>query len=646
MSHHNWFLTLVEKNIIPVVWLSLLVSVGLTVVTYFIKPIYSVETELCLDSSIDKILPDLNGTPSINASDYIRQEYFAIHSVNLMQQPEIGQQVIHSQGLTDKDGNKLSVNDFINPSVFSLLFFTNGQGVTVKWISDTQQFSITGYGKDLDSASLLSSAYTDAFLSYDKRQYKSTLENLKTRQNIIQNSAVAERLAVENKQTALREKYRVADWEERLTSLTNSLASTERDIYAEEQADATAKQRQKEIEIQISELKKTIHLSETEKKSDPLASLQNRLTELNQELAAAAIELTPAHPEYKKIQSRIDSVIKQMTEGKKREYSQSIRSTSGALDNVLQKLMQIREEQAVRTTTLTELIALKEHYINELKLIGEGYALYNTLQERKNGLTNIIKDAGRNIIEIESVIQQPFSFFRVVSKPFIDHDNINDFKYVPQRKIMFILLFLGIFFLSFFYILIREVHIETLFYAWQLREGVDGIESFDIVSNRKIYFSFAHHIFHSSENAGYLLRIRKLDDRSDPDTIAKFAAEYFSQSSESTLLVNNHRKQPDCHEGKGLYSWLTGHLQEATEGIRKNSMGYNILCDAYRTPDEPWIKGRKEIKNLFSNLLEYYSNIILVDPALSNNMPSAGDFLTPDINILTVNGGALPIAQV
>lgn len=648
MSHRNWFLIIVEKYIIPIVWLSLLVSVLLTAATFFIDPIYSVKTELCLDASLETILPNIDGTPSINAGDFIRQEYFAINSINLMQQPEIGQQVIHAQGLTNNKGNKISANDFINPSVAALLFSNNGQGVTVKWISDTQQFSITGYGKDLDAAALLSSKYADSFLAYDKKQFKSILENLNERQKIILNTAADKRLSVEREQTTLRKEYGLADWSERLESLTASLAGAEQRIYSEELAEATDKLRREELEAQVNELKKTVHWSVSEKKSDTLMSLQNSLSDLNQQLVAAAVEYTPHHPEYIKVRKQIEAVFKQMTAAKKREYSQSTRSTSETLDSVLANLMEIREEQAVRSTTFAELNALKTHYVNELNYIGEGNSLYNNLEEKKSGLTAIIRIANQNIIEIEALIQQPFSFFRVVSSPFVDKEYINDFKYLPKRKLTLVISFVGIFFLSLFYILIRELHLETLFYAWQLRYMTDDIEAIDIVSNKnkKSLLSSVRHIFHTSGDTGHLFRIRRIDYASDPEIVAELGAGYYFRGGESTLLVNNYRKQPECPDCTGLHSWLTGHLMEATDGIKKTNKGYDILCDAHWNHVDPWVRDRQEIKDLFSILAGYYKNIILVDPSLNMQRRAAGDFIVPDVDILTVNGGELSTSQV
>lgn len=57
------------------------------------------------------------GLPATDSGDYIRPEYFAIDSINSMQQQKIGDKVIVKNELTDGSGNKINVADFINPSI-------------------------------------------------------------------------------------------------------------------------------------------------------------------------------------------------------------------------------------------------------------------------------------------------------------------------------------------------------------------------------------------------------------------------------------------------------------------------------------------------------------------------------------------------
>ncbi len=649
MSHRNWFLTIIENNIIPIAWLAILVSILLTAATYFIEPVYSVKSELCLDASIAKLLPELEGTPSTTANDYIRMEYFAFNSVSLMQKPEIGRKIISDHNLTDKTGKKLSAENLINPSSLDLLFSNNGQGVTVQWISDTQQFSITGYGKDANTAALLSAHYTDSFVNYDKEQFKDTLENIKKRQLIIISKTITKRSAVEKEQIALRKEYGVADWTGRLQSLTSSLGDVEQEIASENIAESTTSQRIEELEKQVEELKNPLHVTIGERKSETLTTLQQSLTSLNLSLIEVAVDFTPQHPEHKKLQDQIDSLKEQIKTETKREYALSTHSTSDALDSIITSLMLAREEQAVRAETISELTALKNQYIDNLNFTGRGNALYTNLEETRTNLSDLVNSTEIHIIEIESLLRQPFSFFRVITSPYVDQDNLKSYIYLPQRKATLILSFIAVFLLGLFFIVIRELHLETLFFAWQLNSLPEKVEAVDIVYHRSTgeLSPACRQIFHSPGEAGQIIRIRRLDSASNPDSVARLGAGFFANSGEPTLLIYNWKAQPghDHSEGQGLHSWLSGHLTNISAEIKNSGKGYDILSDSHRNSDEPWIMTLAKIRDLFITFSESYNNIILVEPSLHSDRRLAGDAIVPDIDILTVNGGSLSADQ-
>ncbi len=201
-----------------------------------------------------------------------------------------------------------------------------------------------------------------------------------------------------------------------------------------------------------------------------------------------------------------------------------------------------------------------------------------------------------------------------------------------------------------FFVFIRELHLETLYSAWQLEDFSDEMEPIDIVTNKKNYFNSTRHIFNFIDHSGGIIRIRSLDGKSDPRFIAKSGAEYCVHAGESTLLVNN-RKQvlfPDKNEytqGKGLHSWLTGHIEETAVKIQESSKGYDVLCDEFLNLTEPWVKTMPEIRDLFATLSTQYDKVILLDPSVHTERLLAGDALAPDIDILTLKGGTLSVRQ-
>ncbi len=648
MLHHNWFLTVFERNIIPVVWIALCVSLGLTAATYLIEPVYSVRTELILDASLKRMLPNMDGLPTTDSSDYIRPEYFAIDSVNLMQQPALGEKIIIDNKLLDSNGEKINVDKFINPSILNLLFSTNGQGITVKWISDTQQFSITGYGKDIHTAVLLSSQYTRAFIENDKKQFQTILRNLKGRREIMLNSAGKMHLAVTKEQAALRKKHGIADWDVRIANVSSALLSVENSISVEIINEATNIQSLQEYEEQLKELKKPIHLSETEQKNELLTTLQGSLTDFTTQLAVASLDFTQKHPDYRKIQTKIDVIRKQIVSERKREYLQSVHSTSTALDSAITNIMEIRVDQAARTIKVNEFNALKNRYLDELSLLGEGEALYSNLTEQKTRLHEIMLAATQDILKIEAFLENPFSFFRVTSEPFVDIDNIKNAKCLPKHKLTLLISFLVIFMICIFYVLIRELHLETLFSAWQLKELPSKFEAVDITCNNNKPFNSARHIFNSHHKTGGLIRIRRLDRKSDPRYLAQLGADFFVHAGESTLLVNNRKNylwKQKGSQSRGLHSWLTGRIEKAAIEIQQSNRGYDVLYDSFWNPGEPWTKNRKEIKEFFSDLTDSYRKVILLDPSVHTEQILPGDILVPYIDILTVKGGVFSVQQ-
>lgn len=653
MLHNNWFLTVFEKNIIPVAWISFSIAVVLTGTTYLFDPIYAAKTIISLDASITHLLPSSQeGIPATTYSDYIRPEYFAIDSVNLMQQPEIGKKVIVENALKDSKGSKIEVDAFINPSDLGLLFSTDGQGVTVKWVSDTQQFSITGYGKDIQVASTLSSQYTAALIEFDKKQYINTLKNIEKRNTIIINKTRKKDTALAKQQEELRKKYGVADWEESIGQLTTALVLIESKISDENIESFLISQKLEEYEKYLIDLKKPIHLSEIEQKNEHAATLKDTLTNLATQLAAASLEFTPMHPEYQSIQKKIDTIRQYMANETKREYFQSSKTTSTALDNVIESVIEIKINGAVRTAKLSAYNTEKERYLIKLNTLGNAYAAYEDIAIEKSRINDTLQATLQTNIQIEALYQEPFSFFRVVADPFTDLEDIDNAKHLPKRKKILMLSFFGVFFLCYCYIFLKELHIETLFNAWQLNQSqTEMFKFFDIVKHTKNQNALhtVRHIFNIQNGLERLVRVRRLDKKSDPSYIAKSAADYFVLTGESTLLINNRKehlwKQKSAKQYKGLHSWLTGHIDQAAIEITKSDLGYNVLYDSFWDSMTPWTKPREEITTFFSDLATQYKKIILLDPSVNSSCPLAGDALALDIDILVVQGGVLSVSQ-
>ncbi len=650
MLHKNWFLTIFEQNIITILWLSLITGVTLTAATYLIDPIYSVSTEIRLDSSLKRIIPDINtGVPSTIASDYIRQEYFAIDSVNMMQRPAIGKNVIQQLKLTARDGNKLNVNNFINPDITDLLLSTHGQGVTVKWISDTQQFSITGYSTDLQNASQISQKYTDEFLVFDRQQLRRSLIQFKKRLINVIDATKIKILAIEKEQEALRKTYGVADWANRLESLNAMLSSIEQQIDSEYIAQATSKQRVEELTKQVKELKIPYHQQLSTHKNEVLSTLQSSLINLSQKLASASVELTEQHPEYIKIKKQIDSIKEQMKHVVRREFSQNTRSTSDALDTILEKLMLAREDQVTRSANLTQLHAFKKRYEAILEKVSEGDSKNTILNQRKVGIIDFINTVSENIFQLNSLIKQPVSFFRIVTDPFFDLDFPKNSRYFPQRKLTFIISSCVTFFLCFLFILIREFHIETLYRGWQLQNIGDNATTFDIIGNNLDKNNTdLRYIFHPSRTKHQLIRINSPGNTKSIFTVTKPAADYLLAKGNTLLFLDDSVLMPEekRHDEKTLSAWIKGDSTDPRSAIQQTEKGYSVLPISEVTAGSlAQHHSTQEVHDFLLSLKKTYDSLILLESDNSATELVADNMVASDTDIIIIKSGQLSVSQ-
>ncbi|OQX17020.1 MAG: hypothetical protein BWK76_10960 [Desulfobulbaceae bacterium A2] len=568
----------------------------------------------------------------------------------MMQQPSISDSVINKLALVDRKGGKLHAHNFINPSFIGLLISNHGQGVLVEWISDTQQFSITGYGKNAESASLIASCYAETFIAYEQKQFVQLLENLKERKQKTLESATSRRRQADIEQAGLRAIYKVADWTNRLESMTSSLATIERSIEDVELAEATIISQIQEYESQLKQLAQPVHRSEVEQKNSMISSLQNLLASLSQQLASASVQFTPEHPEYKKIQIQIDELQRQMVSEAKKEYSQTTRSTSDTLDSVLTSLMTARVTRAIRDSKLERLRANKEQYIQEMDFISRGSANNNDLEDEKKRLTSIIENEREDILKIESVQSKPFSFYRVTATPFIDRENLNHARYFPRRKLILLVAFAASMLLSLLYLLTKELHVETLFCSWQLNMLPKNVQAIDVSFLDKASLALAvRYIFACETEGTFLARVRRIDMLSDSKNIATKGAVYLACAGETLFIDDCLSKEPEksVAYAQGIRAWLAGKIDNITSCIKKGEDGYDVLLESSPYSEAVWKKSTEELRALFAHIFSKYNAIVMHDQGmLQSHQRYPSDFTEADVDVMTVQAGLMSVECV
>ena len=164
-KHRNWLLTILQIRLPFILWGSFVLILIIGALTFCFRPIYSTTTILTLDADLSKVLRNIDTSyPSTAVTDLIRYEYFATHAVFLMRVPQLAERLVKKWDIRDYRDDKLFPEYLIEPSLLQLLFSNNGQGIKVEWISDTQQFGISGYSKKPERAVDYSRDYTKAFL--------------------------------------------------------------------------------------------------------------------------------------------------------------------------------------------------------------------------------------------------------------------------------------------------------------------------------------------------------------------------------------------------------------------------------------------------------------------------------------------------
>jgi uncharacterized protein involved in exopolysaccharide biosynthesis len=217
----------------------------------------------------------------------------------LMHSPQLVDQFVKRMNIKDSSGDLIFTDYFIKPNLFRLVFSNNGQGIKAQWISDTQQFSISGYSKDPDKAVAFSRNYAESFLKENANNPRNALGIIVERlDNQIAEIRRQEEL-IDTQIINVRKRYRVSDVESEMKSLINKIYSIRSDLDV-------ANLEEKAYKLRIDQLYRKIKDRDEFKKykvimdSNPtITTLKAKMEELTRTLAGYSVELTKEHPLYK-----------------------------------------------------------------------------------------------------------------------------------------------------------------------------------------------------------------------------------------------------------------------------------------------------------------------------------------------------------
>lgn len=468
-KHGNWLLTILRLRA-PLIMLALFGAVLIVaLLTSVFRPIYSAATILVTDDEISRVLNGLNTSiPATSTTEFLRYEWFASHSVQLMQMPQLAEKVIKEQGLRGQSGHELYPEYFVEPSLFNLVFSNQGQGIGVEWISDTMTFMISGYSRDPDMAVTLSKEYSDAFLEENANQFRGTALKLLERVSIQMRDLSVKIGEVDQELRDIGEKYKTAGPGEEITALIGKINATKALIEGEESKEALYATRMEYYKQQEDTIAKLKRIEETFANNSLIDTIKSEIRQLQETLVSQALDLTPDNPIYKQTQKKLDLVQQQLKEEASKRFSEELVKVHPLLDTMTQALINLRLEHLSNELQLNlynkVLAALDKR---RTELLTANTELING-HLKKDAMTSTLQLALKDQYKLENLLQKPVPFFRVISSPRINKDNLGEYKIFPKRKRIVIITAMVAGFLLFFFFIGKELINNRVYYGWQV----------------------------------------------------------------------------------------------------------------------------------------------------------------------------------
>jgi|GEM_PF-5264180 len=471
----NWLITVALAHLRIIVWIGAIAAVILLAATFLFRPVYKAQAVLTLDSDFASVLRNIDiPYPAKNQSDFIRYEYFATHAVGLMCDPTIARQVIETMGL--KSGrHPLKPEKFVNPSLANILFNNSGQGVGVKWISDTQQFSIAGYSRDPDQAVSISETYANTFLNNNVRQYVATLKVIIDRTRIQLAQYDREFEGIDAAMRSLREEAGSSNPASEVELINKRVSALQTTIDERKFEESIFDIRMKHLLEKQSDFE-NLRLAQLVLEANPMVlQIQKDMEGFAANLAKASVDFTPEHPTRRAIENQMSTLKDRLNDTVGKTLSQEIRRTPEVLDTVLTDIVKYNIFHLTYKAALLQLettITLENQRAEKLS----GIAMkLTTLSTKKEGLITRYSVAKGCLSSLEAVESLGLPAFRMVSAPYINKDNLSFYKYFPRRLALLMKCVLGVVFFSFLFVLGRDLYAQTIHRGWQIEDALPGV---------------------------------------------------------------------------------------------------------------------------------------------------------------------------
>ena len=661
-KHRNWLLTILQIRLPFILWGSFVLILIVGALTFVFRPIYSARTILTLDADLTKVLRNVDTAyPSTAATDLIRYEYFATHAVNLMRIPQLAERLVGKWNLRDRWGDRLFPEYFIEPSIFQLLFSNNGQGIRIEWISDTQQFSISGYSKEPDRAIAFSRDYAKAFLEENSEQFKDILLKLAERFDLQRASVISRIDVIDAKIREIHRQNRTANLDSEVDGLTERILDAKTNL---DESRFSEKTYQRRVQFFRHEVKKHEKLKEYEhimEANPQIQFLKQEIVELTGSLLRASVDYTPENPEYKAIEKDFNNAKESLKKEAKRTFYHGTMRRPAVFDTVLDSMLDISLDHLAYETEVRHYESIIEQCNERLEELVAVHVITSNLGDEKETLSGMLSRGYENRQAIEDILNRPLPFFRVVSFARINKENLKYYKYFPRKKLIVALTLIASFLTLSFLIVAKELYANTLYQGWQLsalKRRIDYVNVPDLnnlTKNRSglesIVCKYIHEICLATKDS-QIIRITSGTEGEGKTTIARALAWYCQKTGKSVVLVDGDIAHQSLSitlgldKRHGLIEYLYTQKEIADIIVKGQITGISIIPAGSRHVIDPDMPVITRLETLFSILTSDYEKIIFLDLPSSENDLMLSDNLPSHDVIMVLRSGKHSIYEV
>ncbi|MDQ1336011.1 MAG: 31 protein [Thermodesulfobacteriota bacterium] len=656
----NWLFAIAGINLPLVLWGIFLVAIAVTCLTFLFSPIYKATTILTLDSDAEKVLRGIDlAYPTTQSTDYIRFEYFAIHSITLMRSVDLAREVINRCNITDSSGEEVLPENLIEPGLFKLLFKNSGQGIDVDWIADTQQFAITGYSEEPHKAVIVSEAYTEAFLQKNAGQFRDMLKVLMTNLESQLEESKTKIKSIQGDIQKIRLQHNMPDSSNESEKLTGQILEIETSLSSSILEEKTYSRKIEHLSAEATNHEKLLKYRHIMRTNPLVTELNSKIVDLSGELIALSLEYTPTHPDYLRAKEKLHNAKETLRKEAEKSFYEEAKETSPVRDEILSTILNLTINHLIFKSTVEHLQVRLDTYKKRLNELIKAQTAIDYLTNELGTYSDLKNSSQKSIIKIRSTCNNSLPFFRVVSRAWINTDNLKDYKLFPKRKQILLISCVLSFFLFSFLAIAWEMRSNLLYYKWQLSEfgyNFTIVEVPTIGKPSKIIGDFESVLaiylrgVSGSLFDAKLIRVVNAIEGEGKATVGRTLAWCFNRSGRSVLLVDGDYIHRKCSKALGMEDrpGLTDFLQgdkDIDSVIVQSPVSHMDCIPAGTSGTIEWDSNiRKVLPEILSNLSGRYDKIVFLDTPLNDTLFPLIDGMDQDI-VLVLKSGKHSISE-